>query len=62
MPIHGYKCPNSLEPDPILRIIDKYKYHPCIKLIKAKNNSRFSNFIQINIKEIKNSYQNLDPK
>ena len=47
---------------PILRIIDLYKDYPCMKLIKSKSNSRFFNFTGINIKEIKNSYQNFDPK
>ena len=39
MPSHGYRCPDSLEPNPILRIIDKYRDNPSIKLIKAKINS-----------------------
>ena len=39
MPSNGYKCPHSSEQDPILKILDKYKDHPSIKLIKAKNNS-----------------------
>ena len=38
---HGYEGPNSLEPDLILRIIDKYRDNRRIKLIKAKNNSSF---------------------
>ena len=47
---------------PILRIIDLYKDYPCVKSIKAKSNSRFFNFTEISIKDIKNLYQNLDPK
>ena len=35
MPSHRYKCPGLLEQDPILKIIDKYRDHPSIKLIKA---------------------------
>ena len=58
---HGCKCPDSLEPGPIVRIIDKYRDHLSIKLIKAKNNSRVLNFIQINIEEVKISFQDLDP-
>ena len=38
---NGYKCPDSSEQDHILEILDKYKDHPSIKLIKAKNNSSF---------------------
>ena len=34
-----YKCPHLSEQDPFLKIFDKYKDHPSIKLIKAKNNS-----------------------
>ena len=37
MPSNGYKCPDSSEQDPILKILDKYKNHPSTKLIKAKN-------------------------
>ena len=40
MPSNGYKCPDSSEQDLILKILDKYKNHPSIKLIKAKNNSQ----------------------
>ena len=36
MPSNGYKCPNSSEQDPTLKVPDKYKDHPSIKLIKAK--------------------------
>ena len=62
MPSNGYKCPDSSEQDPILKIIDKYKDHPSIKLIKAKNNSQFYKFSEIAIEEVKKSFQNLDPK
>ena len=62
IPNHGHKCPDSLEPNPILRIIDKYRDHPSRKLIKPKNNSRVFNFTQINIEEIKISHQNIDPE
>ena len=62
MSSNGYKCPDSSEEDPILKILDKYKNHPSIKLIKAKNNSQFFKFSQIDIEEVKKSFQSLDPK
>ena len=62
MPSNGYKCPDSSEQDPILKILDKYKNHPSIKLIKAKNNSQVFKFSQIDIEEVKKSFQSLDPK
>ena len=40
MPSNGYKCPHSSEQDSILKILDRYKYHPSIKLIQAKNSSK----------------------
>ena len=55
MPSNGYKCPESSEQDPILN-------HPSIKLIKAKNNSQVFKFSQIDIEEVKKSFQSLDPK
>ena len=39
MPSNRYKCPDSSEQDPILKILGKYKDHPSIRLSKAKNNS-----------------------
>ena len=45
-----------------LKILDKYKDHPSIKLIKAKNNSQVFTFTEIGIKEVKKSIQSLDPK
>ena len=62
MPSNGYKCPDSSEQDSILKILDKYKNHPSIKLIKAKNNSQVFKFSQIGIEEFKKSFQSLDPK
>ena len=52
MPSNGYKCPNSSEQDPILKI----------KLIKAKNNSQVFKFRPIDIEEVKKPFQSLDPK
>lgn len=40
MPSHICKCPDSLKPDIIFRIIHKYGDHPGITSIKTKNNSR----------------------
>ena len=62
MPSNGYKCPNSSEQDPTLKVPDKYKDHPSIKLIKAKWNSQVFKFSQIDIEEVKKSFQRLDPK
>ena len=62
MPSNGYKCRDLSEQDPILKILGKYKDHPSIKLIKAKSNSQFYKFSQIDIEEVKKSFQNLDPK
>ena len=48
IPSHGYnKCPDSLEQDPVLKIVHKYRDRPSIKLIKVKNNSQFFSFTQI---------------
>ena len=44
MPSNGCKCPDSSEEDHNLKILDKYKNHPSIKLIKAKNNSQVFKF------------------
>ena len=56
MPSNGYKCPHSSEQDPILKILDKYKDHPSIKLIKAKNSSKVFKFRQIDIEEVKKNF------
>ena len=57
MPSNGYKCPDSSEQDPILKILDKYKGHPSIKLIKAKNNSQVFKFSHIDTEKVKKSFQ-----
>ena len=62
MPSNGYEYQDSSEQDSILEILDKYKDHPSIKLIKAKNNSQVFKFSQIDIEEVKKSFQSLDPK
>ena len=62
MQSNEYKCPDSSEQDPILKVLDKYKNHPSIKLIKDKNNSQVFKFSQIDIEELKNSFLILDPK
>ena len=62
MSSNGYKCPDSSEQDPILKILDKYKDHPSVKLIKTKNNSQLFRFSQIDIEEVKKSFQSLDPR
>ena len=62
MPSNGYKCPHSLEQDPIVKILDKYKDYPSIKLIKAKNSSKVFKFRQIDIGEVKKTFQVLTRK
>ena len=57
MPSNGYKCPDSSEQDPILKILDKYKGHPSIKLIKAKNNSQVFKFSHTDTEKVKKSFQ-----
>ena len=51
---NGYKCPDSSEQDSILKLLKKWKGHPSIKLITAKNNSEVFKFSQIDIEEVKN--------
>ena len=53
MPSNGYKCPDSTEQVPILKVFAKYRYYPSIKLIKAKNDSQVFKFSQIDIEEVK---------
>ena len=55
MPSHGYKCPDSLGKNAILKIIGKCRDHTSIKLIKLR-------FSQIRIDEVKNLHQNIDTK
>ena len=62
MPGNRYKCPDLSEQEPILKIIDKYKDHTSIKLIKAKSNSQVFKFSQIDIKEVKKAFQSLELK
>ena len=62
IPSNGYKCPDSSEQDSTLKVLDKYKDHPSIKLIKAKWNSQVFKFSQIDIEEVEKSFQRLDPK
>ena len=57
MPNQPYECNKSQEQDPVLNIIEKYKFHPSIKLIKSKNkglSSSFS-FTFVKINEVKTS-------
>ena len=60
----NHECNKSQEQDSVLNIIEKYKFHPIIKLIKSKNkglSSSFSfKFAATN--EVKKSINNLDPK
>ena len=52
MPSNGYKCSDSSEQVPILKIREKYRDHPSFKLMKANNNSQVFNFSQIDINEV----------
>ena len=60
MPNNGYKCSHSSEQDHILKILDKYKDHLSIKLIKIT--LHVFKFHQIDIEEVKKTFQSLDPK
>ena len=62
MPSNAYKCPDLSKQDPISKILDKYKDHPSTKLIKAKINSQIFKFSQINIEEVKMSFQSPNQK
>ena len=62
MPSNDYKYSHSSEQDLILKILDKCKDHPSIKLIKAKNNSQLVKFGQFDIEEVKNTFQSTDLK
>ena len=62
MPSNAYKSPHSSEQDAILKILDKYKDHRSIKLIKAKYSSKLFKFRQTDIGEVKKTFQSLDPK
>ena len=53
MPSNGYKCPDSSERDSILKILNKYRDHTIIKLIKAKNNSQVFNSVKLTMKKSK---------
>ena len=53
MPSNGYKYPHSSEQDPILKILDKYKNHPSMKLIKAPNNSQVLSSVKLTSKKSK---------
>ena len=44
MPNQRYECNKSQEQDPILNIIEKFKFHPSIKLIKSKSKGLSSSF------------------
>ena len=64
MPNQPYECNKSQEQDSALNIIEKYKFHPCIKLIKSKNEGLSSSFSFrfATIKEVEKSISILDPK
>ena len=56
--------PRSLEENTISRIIERYKDHPSINLIKSKKNcsaNTFS-FTPVSTEEVKRAIKSLDPK
>ena len=64
MPNQSYEGKKSEEQDSVLNIIEKFKFHPSIKLIKSKHKGLSSsfNFKFATINEVKKSITNLDPK
>ena len=54
----------SLEENTISRIIEWYKDHPSITLIKSKNNSSANtfSFTPVSVEEVKRPIESLDPK
>ena len=64
MPNQSYECNKSEEQDSVLNIIEKFMFHPSIKLIKSKIKGLSSsfNFKFATINEVKKSITNLDPK
>ena len=60
----NHECNKSQEQDSVLNIIEKYKFHPIIKLIKSKNKALSSSFSFkfAATNEVKKSINNLDPK
>ena len=62
MPSNGYKCQDLSTQDPILKILDKYKDHPSIKLIKAKNKSQFLSSVKLTSEKSKNLSKVMAPK
>ena len=59
MSSNGYKYTDSSEQGPILKILDKFKDHSSIKLIKAENNSQVFKFSQTDIEDVKKSLQSM---
>ena len=59
-----YECNKSQEQDPVLNVIENYKFHPSIKLVKSKNKGLSSSFSFKfpTINEVKKSIKNFDPK
>ena len=54
MPSNGYKCQDSPEQKPILKILDKYEDHQTIKSIKSKNTSQVFKLSQMRSKKSRN--------
>ena len=48
-----YYCPDLSKPDPIWKILDKYRDHASIKLIQTNSDSQVFKFSQTDIEEVK---------
>ena len=57
-----FECSVTQEEDPLLRIIEKYRNYPSVKLIKSKNGLRTFKSRRTYIDEIKRHINSLDPK
>ena len=57
-----FEYSDSLEEDPLLRIIGKYQNHPSINLIRFNNKSQTFKFKENNTDAIKKSIENLEEK
>ena len=62
MSSNGYKYTDSSEQGPILKILDKFKDHSSIKLIKAKTTLKFLSSVKLTSKKSKNLSKGLTRK
>ena len=57
-----YYCPDLSKPDPIWKILDKYRDHASIKLTRLTVTLKFLSLVKLISKKSKKSFQYLDPK